>query len=634
METEAKFALPDREAFERLQAVEHLAGYVLSAHQVTRVRDTYLDTADRAVLAAGYACRVRRQEDGLLVTLKGLGGAEGPIHRREEWEVALEEEQPPSQWPEGPVRELVLEVVGDAPLFPLFELEQTRSVRLIQENDRLIAEMSLDDVRLTVEGMQHAYYELEVELLPDGTADDLAAITVCLLEEWGLQPVSRSKFERALALVDASHSVGELLTPAERTACLRIAEADDEYGLRSRALLALDEGMTQAQAAERSGLSRNQVRYWLGKFRDERMAIFPAAVTAELDDAASPPDDVVMLEPIAPHGEAGVTNLLDQPGLAPDDTMAEAARKTLLFHFQRMLYHEPGTRAGDDIEELHKMRVATRRMRSAYQIFADYVNQEQMAPFVKGMRRTGSALGGVRDLDVFWEKAQHYLDTLPPEQQANLALLRMAWEAEREHARVAMIDYLDGARYSRFKERFGAFLQTPGAGAVSLISEKGEALPARLRHVVPMIVWERMAAVRAYDDWVTAPDVSFERMHRLRIAAKGLRYTLEFFREILGPETEPLIKEIKRLQDHLGDLQDAVVASNLLRDFLTWGTWPRGKKRPPMPSEPIVDPGVAAYLTTRQIEIQDLLTTFPELWSQFQSPTFSQLVTDALGVLK
>ena len=43
--------------------------------------------------------------------------------------------------------------------------------------------------------------------------------------------------------------------------------------------------------------------------------------------------------------------------------MAEVARKTLYFQFQRMLYHEPGTRLGQDNEELHDMRVATRRMR-------------------------------------------------------------------------------------------------------------------------------------------------------------------------------------------------------------------------------------------------------------------------------
>jgi CHAD domain-containing protein len=256
--------------------------------------------------------------------------------------------------------------------------------------------------------------------------------------------------------------------------------------------------------------------------------------------------------------------------------MAEAARKTFWLHFQRMLYHEPGTRLGEDIEELHDMRVATRRMRAAYQVFGDYLDMDHMAPILKGLRRTGRALGAVRDLDVFWEKTQHYMDTLPPDQPNNLEPLRAVWEGEREVARERMLAYLDSKRYARFTEDFGEFLQIPGAGALPVLAQDGEPVPHRLRHVVPVAVYQRLAAVWAYDEWVTGPDVPMERLHQLRITAKGLRYTLEYFQEVLGPEAKTVIDEVKALQDHLGDFQDAVVASNLLRDFLTWGPWRGG----------------------------------------------------------
>jgi CHAD domain-containing protein len=331
-----------------------------------------------------------------------------------------------------------------------------------------------------------------------------------------------------------------------------------------------------------------------------------------------------------------VLSLPDEPGLEADDSMAEAARKTLFFHFQRMRYHEPGTRLGEDIEELHDMRVATRRMRAALRVFGAYLDTDEMSPFVKGLRRTGRTLGAVRDLDVFWEKTQHYLDTLPPAQQGALDPLREVWEAERERARDRMLVYLDSDRYSRFRERWGEFLQRPGAGALAVISQAGEPLPNRLRHVVPVAVYQRLAAVRAYDEWVTGPDVSLERLHQLRIAAKGLRYTLEYFREVLGPETKAVIDEVKGLQDHLGDLQDAVVASNLLRDFLTWGTWGHTQiegRKVILPTEPVVAPGVAAYLTARQVELQNLLDTFPQAWARVQSVEFGQMVAASLAVL-
>jgi len=234
---------------------------------------------------------------------------------------------------------------------------------------------------------------------------------------------------------------------------------------------------------------------------------------------------------------------------------------------------------------------------------------------------------------VFWEKTRRYLDSRPPGQQVDLDPLRAVWQAERTGARERMLAYLDSDRYLRFKAGFGEFLQEPGAGARPVLSRQDEPLPHRLRHVVPVAVYQHLAAVRAYDEWVTGPDVPLERLHQLRIAAKGLRYTVEYFREVLGQEARVVIDEIKALQDHLGDLQDAVVASNLLRDFLTWGTWGRaqtGTERAPRPAQPIIAPGVAAYLAERQTELQHLVETFPQVWARFQNPAFSRLVASVV----
>ena len=374
---------------------------------------------------------------------------------------------------------------------------------------------------------------------------------------------------------------------------------------------------------------RAQARSDLWRLLFEPGLRFRPALAATVEGAALRPEEAELLARLVG------SELPDQPGLEADDSMAEAARKTLLFHFRRMLYHEPGTRLGEDIEELHDMRVATRRMRAAIPVFGDYLDVDQMRPFIKGLRRTGRTLGAVRDQDVLLENTQAYLATLDPEQQSGLDPLRAVWEAEREAARGRMLAYLDGSAYATFKGRFGEFLQTPGAGALPVIREAGEPLPHRVRHVVPGAMYQRLAAVWAYDEWVTGPDVPLERLHQLRIAAKGLRYTLEFFQEVLAPEAKSLIEEIKDLQDHLGDLQDAVVASNLLRDFLTWGTWGHKgiKRHEPLPTVTVVAPGVAAYMTARQVELQHLLDTFPEAWAQVRSPEFRQSVAAALTSL-
>jgi len=200
MEIEAKFVLPDMDTFQRLLTVDRLAGFVLSAGRVKQVRDTYLDTVGQLILSAGYACRRREQSEGILITLKGLGGAQGAVHQREELEVLMPSDLPPAQWPHSPVRGRVLRLIGPAPLLPLFELQQTRTVRLMTRDERRIAELSLDDVHVKAGNREQAYLELEVELKSQGTENDLSAIVACLRDEWKLKPEPLSKFERALAL--------------------------------------------------------------------------------------------------------------------------------------------------------------------------------------------------------------------------------------------------------------------------------------------------------------------------------------------------------------------------------------------------------------------------------------------------
>ena len=329
--------------------------------------------------------------------------------------------------------------------------------------------------------------------------------------------------------------------------------------------------------------------------------------------------------PKASERHAARPKTLTKPKIESDDAMAEAARKTLLFQFQQMVAHEAGTRAGEDIEELHDMRVATRRMRAALQLFDRYLEHRTYKPFAKSLRRAGRTLGAVRDLDVFRVKAQQYVAQLPAERQTELEPLFAVWQSHYDAAREDLLVYLDGDKYTCFKNEFGEFLQTPGAGAAPVVSRDDEPLPHRVRHVLPSVIFEHVAQVRAFDEWMTVPDVALTRYHQLRIASKGLRYTLEFFREVLGAEVEGLIEQTKQLQDHLGSLQDTVVACNVLRSLLMWGTWEQGAPRKKLlTTRGMVAPGIAAYLAARQSEIQELVNTFPPVWRPISSEEFSR----------
>lgn len=71
---------------------------------------------------------------------------------------------------------------------------------------------------------------------------------------------------------------GKLLSAQERVAFRMISSGNDLHGKRAIALLSIDGGATQSEAAQQSGLTPGQVKYWLGKFRQVRMQIFPEEV--------------------------------------------------------------------------------------------------------------------------------------------------------------------------------------------------------------------------------------------------------------------------------------------------------------------------------------------------------------------
>ena len=94
-------------------------------------------------------------------------------------------------------------------------------------------------------------------------------------------------------------------------------------------------------------------------------------------------------------------------------------------------------------------------------------------------------------------------------------------------------------------------------------------LPNRVCHLVPTLIYDRYQVVRGYETVIE--DAPIETLHALRIDCKRLRYSLEFFREVLGPEAKDVIREVVIIQDHLGDLHDADVACSLLVGFLGEG---------------------------------------------------------------
>ena len=604
MEVEAKFLVPDEATLARLIEAASLAGCEVGPGASRRDQDTFLDTTDRRLLAAGYYFRRRETDDGVRFTLKQLVAPTDGVMRREEIEALVAADVPVAEWPAGELRERVESLTGGEPLEAMLTLSQVRVARVVRRGRREVAELSLDRVTATAPDGDRGWLEAEVEARGRGGDADVAALAAVLRDEWGLVPEGRAKFTRALELA-GDEDDGVLMTAAERQVHEAYASGEGAHARRAQALLALDRGLSQVEAGRVAGLSDRRVRYWLARYRAEGTGIY--------DDEAVDPGAAAVDPAAAPK---------KRPDVLPSDTMTAAAAKTLRFHLAKMLEHEEGTRLGEDPEELHDMRVSTRRMRMALRVFADYLDPDVLRPVLKGLRRTGRVLGAVRDLDVFNEKTQVYLDGLPDERAGDLDGLLEAWKDEREKQRAHLVTYLDGKRYRRFVERTTELLDGPveALAPQNIVTPR----PQRVAQVLPGVLYKDMAVVWAFEGQLGGLETPLPRFHLLRKACKGLRYTLEFFEDVLGPGARPLIKRVKGLQDHLGDLQDAVVTSGVLRDYITWGTWRHGGHELPGPIEVIVAPGAARYLTARQEEMERLVRTFPEVWPTVAGNEFSR----------
>lgn len=250
------------------------------------------------------------------------------------------------------------------------------------------------------------------------------------------------------------------------------------------------------------------------------------------------------------------------PGVTADDHIAEAGRKVMRFHLARMLDYEAGTRSGLDPEDVHKMRVATRRQRAAWRVFGEAFRPGRTKRYRKGLREIAGRLGAVRDLDVQLEAADAYRADLPVAEQRALEPLMDAWRSHREDARVLLLRELDADGFRRWVDEYRDFVRTEGAQVLAV----GPVQPHRVRDTAPSRIWAAYEAVRGYEPVLRWADV--ETLHELRIAGKWLRYTLEFVREALGPGSAPLIARVTAMQDHLGLLNDADVTASMARTFL------------------------------------------------------------------
>jgi CHAD domain-containing protein len=227
----------------------------------------------------------------------------------------------------------------------------------------------------------------------------------------------------------------------------------------------------------------------------------------------------------------------------------EAQARSIQAHYAAVVDADP--------EGVHQMRIAVRRVRGVLRTFKRMLPDAERAQLGSDFGWLAGRLGQVRDLDVYRANYHRYLHGLPNAEAEVLERYRRHLDAEGRRAQAQLLRALDSARYRRLMDRFEMFVRRgPSAaawrewGALSIDQGASECVRDGVRKILKR--GRRLSG-----------DSPSKALHRLRIDSKRFRYLLELFRDFDKRRTKRLAKAARRLQNVLGEHQDAINAEQL-----------------------------------------------------------------------
>ena len=212
-----------------------------------------------------------------------------------------------------------------------------------------------------------------------------------------------------------------------------------------------------------------------------------------------------------------------------------------------------------DTEFLHDFRVAIRRTRSALSQIRYVFPAETTNHFKQNFAAIGRISNQLRDLDVYLLDEETYRAMLPDVLQQDIDPLFNYLRQKRAVALQDVIDGLNSFDYAWALKEWEAFLDAPPEESETAINA-----------ATPIIDLARQRIYKRYRRIVKAgrrilKDTQDEQLHNLRIECKKLRYLMEFFAGLFPPKKiDVLIKQLKNLQNNLGDFNDLCVQEEYL----------------------------------------------------------------------
>jgi CHAD domain-containing protein len=240
-----------------------------------------------------------------------------------------------------------------------------------------------------------------------------------------------------------------------------------------------------------------------------------------------------------------------------DASAAGGIRLVLMFRLEEMCALRNEALDYGNPDGVHDMRVASRRLRSALRDFLPYLSKRHITSSLHEIKNVADALGRVRDQDVAVLALEQLAQKAPPLVVAGINRFAELRRQKREDARAGLIRTLDTNNLAALRWSFANSLEAAirPTGHKKSKQENQSGSLVNYRDVARLTILNRLADLEKLSDSLYRP-LNIKPLHRMRIAAKRLRYALELFERCWGQPAAMFAKKVAGLQSPLGELHD------------------------------------------------------------------------------
>lgn len=254
------------------------------------------------------------------------------------------------------------------------------------------------------------------------------------------------------------------------------------------------------------------------------------------------------------------------------------ARQILLKHVESMISEVDGVSSAADIESIHRMRVASRRLRNALDLFGDIFPTRRLQRWMSSIKIITQSLGAARDLDVQIEVVNTFIQQTEPKYAAGARRLRNRLLQKRrklqKKVQLTMAQAMADGQLLDMRLRF-----SPQPAPVVNEADPGtdieqEAIPESSNQISPELyyravnsIFKRLDNFLAYEIAMYNPE-NITELHAMRIQAKWLRYALETFAVLYPDELKKPVTVARTTQEFLGQIHDCDVWTSILPRFI------------------------------------------------------------------